>query len=157
MAFLNKVKGFLNIGGVKVKLTDYENPFPIGDTGYKGKFEFTSKSDRKVLSSTVRLYAEYNRKDKDGNNITEKIEIAKETDDGSDEVYGRSFQYPVEIKEGETIKDAFCLILNSSIKDVLEKNNLLNRKGVDINIEVDLDVEGTPLDPCDFKVIDLVR
>jgi len=157
MAFFDKVKGFLNIGGVKVKITDFENPYPIGDTVYKGKFEMTSKSDRKILSATAVLYAEYVKKDKDGNSITDKIEIAKETDDGSDEVYGRSFQYPVEIKTGECLKDSFSLLLRTPISEVLEKNKLLNKKGLQIFIEVDLDIEGSPMTPSHFEEVEIKR
>ena len=72
MGFFDKVKGFLNVGGVSLKITKVENPFKAGDTWMSGKFMLTTDSDRTVLSYTARFYKKITKKE----NNEEKTETA---------------------------------------------------------------------------------
>ena len=59
MGFLDTIKGWFNIGGVKVKLI--EVPGTVSKTGndLAGKVELTSKSDKHVLKMTYQLVEEH--------------------------------------------------------------------------------------------------
>ena len=68
MSFWDTVKGWFNIGGVTVKITRVEDPFPSQDTVMKGNYTLTTKIPKTVLSTQVEFYAEekYREREKEG-------------------------------------------------------------------------------------------
>ena len=158
MGILDKVKGALNIGGVKVEVTRVEDDFPITDTVMKGRYVLTSGADHEVLSVTASVVAEMKEKyqeDEDGPDSPYEIIMGEDTDDSDNEVIGRDFQFPYQIKKGETLEDSYNILLDDSPEEILKEKDA-KVKHYDFFVVVEADVKGTPLDPegkKKFKII----
>lgn len=55
MGFLDTIKGWFNIGGVKVKLLEVPSQISKSGNEFEGKVELTAKSDKHVLKLTYKL------------------------------------------------------------------------------------------------------
>ena len=164
MGFFDKVKGFLNVGGVSCKIKQVENPFPAGDTCMKGTFVLTSDSDRQVLSYTARFYKKTTKKE-DGEEKTETETLGK----CSSKDYMYNDEYPFEIAKGESkelsflMTDVNCppsLAAESGVVGAIGKMaafaSKMSGEKVEYFVEVTADVKGTPFDPTDTVQIQVV-
>ncbi|MEX0716699.1 MAG: hypothetical protein WD066_08935 [Planctomycetaceae bacterium] len=65
MGLWSTIKGWLNIGGVKVKIEDAPSIIHVGFNQIAGKAVFTSKSDKEVLSVKCQVVYEHKFKKND--------------------------------------------------------------------------------------------
>ena len=166
MGIFDKVKGFLNVGGVTVKITKVENPFTAGDTAMSGDFRLTSDSDRTVLSTSARFYKKITTKDKDGKNVVNNVTLGS----CSTKDYLANDEYPFEIAKGET-KDLSFLMINvdcppslaaaggvtGAIGKMAAFASSFSGERIEFYVEVSADVKGTPFDPSDTVQIQIVE
>lgn len=108
MGLLDTVKGWLNIGGVKVKIKDLNPMVPRSGTALQGKLELTSKSDKQVTGVNYKF-------------------VLKKTTGSGDEKKTQEFKLgetsskePFEIKAGETRTLDFTIpySITASLKDM---------------------------------------
>jgi hypothetical protein len=165
MGFFDKVKGFLNVGGVTVKITKVENPFPAGDTCMSGDFRLTSDSDRQVLSTAAKFYKVTTSKDEEGKEKTETETLGS----CSTKDYLINDEYPFEIAKGET-KDLHFTMINVDCPPSLASHggvvgavgkvgafmSKMSGEKVEFFVEVTADVKGTPFDPSDKVQVQVV-
>ena len=156
MGFLDTVKGWLNIGGVKVKLQGVNPRVPRSGSEITGKVLLTSKGDKQVLKMVYRLIARETKV------VGQQREV---TDHTLSEVVGDE---PFEIKTGETKTFDFSIpySFNSSPKapgGVLGVLNTLGQMGNRAStgketyfVMAICDVKGTALDPKDKVQVTLV-
>ena len=76
MGFMDTVKGWFNIGGVKVRLEGIDKVVEKNGTNIKGKVYLTSKSDKTVLKMTYKFIMERSSGRGDEKETEEKV-IAK--------------------------------------------------------------------------------
>lgn len=166
MGIFDKVKGFLNVGGVSVKIVQVENPFPAGDTCMKGTFRLTSDSDRTVLSTSARFYKKTTSKDENGQ---EKVET-ETLGSCSTKDYMINDEYPFEIAKGETKELSFLMInvdcppslaaqggVVGAIGKVAAFASKMSGEKVEFFVDVTADVKGTPFDPTDTVQVQVVE
>ncbi|HTN74125.1 MAG TPA: hypothetical protein VL096_02720 [Pirellulaceae bacterium] len=165
MGFFDKVKGFLNVGGVTVKILQVENPFPAGDSCMKGTFVLTSDSDRTVLSTAAKFYKKTTKKE-DGKETTETDTLGS----CSTKDYMFNDEYPFEIAKGERKELSFIMInvdcppslaAQSGVVGAIGKlaafaSNMSGEK-TEFFVEVTADVKGTPFDPSDTIPVQVVE
>ncbi len=144
MGFMDTVKGWFNIGGVKVKLV--EAPTKISKTGneLEGKVEMTAKSDKHALKLVYKLIEEHTKGRGDDQETTETI--LGET------VVGEEF----DIKAGES-KVIDFKVAYSMPERLRDKGGLLGGAAklgafaggekLDYQIVAVCDVQGTAVDP----------
>ena len=166
MGLFDKVKGFLNVGGVTVKITKLENPYPAGDTAMSGDFRLTSDSDRTVLSTSARFYKKITSKGQDGQQKAETHTLGS----CSTKDYLLNDDYPFEIAKGES-KDLSFLMINvdcppslaasSGVTGAIGKMaafaSKMSGEKVEFFVEVTADVKGTPFDPSDTVQIQVIE
>ena len=163
MGFLDKVKGALNIGGVSVKITQVEDPFPRDDTVMRGRFTLSTKTDKTVLSTKAEFYQESTTGEGE-----EKKTSRTSLGSQSTEQYLINADYPFELAAGES-RDMSFLIHDVNMGGLLgrmsESGGMLGAVGklgsfagkltsdkeahVRYYVEVTADVKGTPFDPSD--------
>src|SRR5262249_8335393 len=97
MGFLDTVKGWLNIGGVRVKIEGVTPQISTGRNEISGKAILTSKSDRQVLSVNCLVLHEHTSR-QDGEKKTDTHVVGEQ-------VFGAGF----EIKAGETREIPFTV------------------------------------------------
>lgn len=146
MGILDTVKGWLNIGGVKVKLRQVDMQVPKAGSELKGKVDLTSKGDKHVLK------------------VLYKFMMERSTGKGEDKkteetVLGETrMNEPFDIKTGETKTLDFAI--NYRIPDTLkDKSGVLGAVGklgafaasekLEYYVVAECDVKGTALDPSD--------
>ncbi|MEM7181737.1 MAG: hypothetical protein AAF518_12540 [Spirochaetota bacterium] len=154
----DKVKGALNIDGVKVEVTEVEDEFPITDTVMKGRFTLTTASEHEILSITASVIAEMKpqyAEDENGPDSPDPIILGEEIDDADNEVIGRDFQYPCTIKPGEDLQDSFNILLDDSPQEMMREQNA-KIEHYDFFVTVEADVKGTPFDPEGKKKFQII-
>ncbi len=170
MGLLGKVKGWLNIGGVSVKITEFPNPIKSDESMISGKFVLTTKTDRTILNTGARLFMEVTSGEGD-----EKKTTTTELGQMNTDKYLINTDYPFELAANETREMDFH-IFNVNIDGMLgklaEKGGVLGAVGklgsmaskysnrnsqVRYYLEVTADVQGTPLDPSDKVEVMVVR
>jgi hypothetical protein len=160
MGFLDTVKGWFNIGGVTVKLTRVEDPFPRDDTAMKGEFTLTTKTNKTVLSTRAEFYSEETIRD--GNE--EKTERTTLGQFDTSRVLINN-EYPFELTAGETRPLNFLITdvdLKGDVGRMAEKQGVIGALGkaaslagkfskgqVRYFVEVTADVKGAAFDPSD--------
>ncbi len=151
MGLWDKIKGWLNIGGVDVKLLQYTEPLRRSNPVVTGTVLMKTKTPRRILSVEVRFIEEH----------TYKKNEQKKTDTtvlGSYRVpgHGSGLGYPREIKPGEELKEPFTLnvAVSKRLQDfggvigaVGKVGAFLGGEKVEYYLVAEADVEGTPLDP----------
>lgn len=152
---INKVKQWFGIEGVKVKLILPEIA-KKSEKKVKGQVQFTSISPQTVLEIRLILVEVYTR-GRNKNKKTDEYEIGKTT-------ITESIEVPVEAPTLIDFELPFEL-LKSEIDEMGDKNLLLNSvaklakysRGVhsSYRVDVEVEVEGTRLNPFDKKVITL--
>ena len=156
MAFFDKVKGFLGIGGVKIAL---EVPPDVTKESKKlsGKVTLTTTSDQQVESITVKLMEKYTTGSGDSK-TTREFELGKAV-----------INQPFEIKISETKAVDFTIdfeMLKSKNDQLKEQGGVLGALGKvgsfvqseksEYYVEAMADVKAAALDPTDKKNIRLL-
>lgn len=163
MGFFGKIKAFLNIGGVSIKMKDVTNPFVRGATTINGVVELTTKSDKIVLDTAARFYVTTTKKE-DGEEKSEEETLGKWS--AKEYLPG---EYPFEIKPGE-VKTIEFMVPNIHLpKTLAAEKGMLGAVGklaafaskaggtkMEYTLEVTADVKGTPLDPSAKAKINVV-
>lgn len=163
MGLLEKVKGWLNIGGVKLKITKAANPFHYDDTTMSGQFVLTTKSDKTILLTKAEFFQETTTM-KGDEKKTSRTEIGSQSTDR----YLVNPDYPFELAAGESRELSFLIIdinMDGMLGRMSEKGGVLGAVGkfgklagkltadssaqIRYFLEVTADVKGTPFDPSD--------
>jgi len=151
MGLWDKVKGWLNIGGVKVLLWKYSEPLRRSDPVITGAVLLKTKSPRTVLSVEVRLVEEHTYK-KDELTKTDTTVLGTVRFPDGDSGIG----YPLEMKPGEDCEQPFTLrvamvdrLRNRSgvLGTAARVGAFLSQDRVEHYLIAEADVQGTPLDP----------
>lgn len=167
MGLWSKIKGMLNIGGVRVKILELENPFPEDDPAMKGKFLLTTKSNATVLSTGVEFFAEETKGEGEEQTTEKTVFGSMNTTD-----YLYNQEYPFELKAGES-KEIHFFIMNVDVGGYVgrlaKKGGVLGAVGkmaklagklgdgeIKYFVEVTADVKGTPFDPTDKVEIKVI-
>lgn len=153
MGFLDTVKGWLNIGGVKVKLQGVNPRIPRSGGQIDGSVVLTSKSDKQVLKLAYKF-------------------MMKKTKGRGDEQETKEFtlaqvirEEPFEIKTGETRTLEFSIpySLEKSLKDQGGVLGAVGKFGAfatgekeEYFVIAECDVKGTALDPSDQIEVTIV-
>jgi hypothetical protein len=144
MGFLDKIKGWLNIGGVKVRIDGVEPKIAVGHNTLSGKALLTSKTDKDVLGIVCKVVNEQTRKD-DGEEATEEFIVGE-----------RNFPEPFAIKAGETREIDFSIdyFIDQQLKHKGGVMGAVGKLGAfasgekdSYSLVVECDVKGTVLDP----------
>jgi hypothetical protein len=151
MGLISKIKGWLNIGGVKASILEVQHPITTKVGTVTGTFEMTSKSPRKVKKYTYRFLVLETK------GTGEDKEVKEET------IAEVSLPVDVSINAGQSIKVDFEIpydMLGLADK-MAAKGGVMGAMGKmakfaakvggekvirDYSIEVACDVEGTPVD-----------
>jgi hypothetical protein len=104
MGLWSTIKGWLNIGGVDVKLWKYTEPLKLSDPEIKGSVLFKTKSPRSVLSLEVKFIEVHTFKENDEKK--EEVEVLASYRLPEE---GRGLGYPLELKPGENQEEPFRL------------------------------------------------
>lgn len=155
MGFFDKAKHFMGGHGVKVNITRIERQpadaaqMPITDTVIKGNFGVTSEKACTVLSHEFEFLAVY----KDNQDLEQESVLGHDKHDESTDIIGGDIKWPYEMAAGQTVTDAFNIIMDSDIPTELRKVGFSDpseavRSGkVTFKIRVKADVKGSPFDP----------
>ena len=167
MSFWDTVKGWFNIGGVTVKITRVEDPFPSQDTVMKGNYTLTTKIPKTVLSTQVEFYAEekYREREKEGEEEKEKTNrISLGSYNSTDVIAGDD--YPFDLAAGESRQMSFILVdvnVDGIVGRMRKKGGFVGTLGqaaqftasfsapVELRyyLQVTADVKGAAFDPSD--------
>lgn len=145
MGLFDKVKGFLNVDGLKVEITKVENPFPVGDIVFKGAYSLTAGVDCSVLSTRATFVLQ--KRHPDG-----RLEDLVLGVDDSTTLHNLDVKYPIELKAGDSRALDFCIV-QVSIPEALqamgypEPRAALGSPDVKFFLRVDADAKNTPFDP----------
>jgi hypothetical protein len=160
VGFMDTIKGWLNIGGVKVKLSNVETKFPRNDNTMTGDVVLTSKSDKTVLDIEVEMVLEKStgrgEERKTEKKVLGSFSFARN-------MIGSGF--PMDIKTGET--KTFTFVLPVSIpRELSQEKGVLGAIGkigafasndkFEYYVKAEADVKGTPFDPTDKVTITVV-
>jgi sporulation-control protein spo0M len=153
LGFLDTVKGWLNIGGVKVKLQDVNPRVSRSGSQITGKVLLTSKGDKHVLK------------------LTYKFIVQKTTGRGEDRktkeftLSQTALNEPFDIKTGESRALDFSIpySLEKALKDQGGVLGAVGKIGAfavgekeEFFVVAECDVKGTALDPSDKVEVTLV-
>ena len=161
MGLWSTVKGWFNVGGVSVNITQVENPFPRDDTAMRGKFMLTTKSDKTILKVQTQFFME----ETTGTGEEEKT---SRTDLGEEDTsaYLVNLDFPFELAAGEEKEMSFFIHdinMEGLVGRMKEAGGMLGAVGKAASlagkmkekgicryyVEVTADVKGTPFDPSD--------
>lgn len=153
MGFLDTVKGWLNIGGVKVKLQEVNPRVSRSGSQITGKVALTSKGDKQVLKLSYKF-------------------VMKKTTGRGDDKKVKDFTLaqvirdePFEIKTGEskTLEFSIPYSLEKNLKDQGGVLGAVGKFGAfavgekeEYFVVAECDVKGTALDPVDKIEVTLV-
>ena len=153
MGFMDTVKGWLNIGGVKVKLQDVNQMVPRSGSQITGKVLLTSKGDKHVLKVVYKFYLR-------------KTTGRGEQQQTKEFIIGQSaLNEPFDMKEGEskTLDFAIPYSIEKGLKDMGGVVGAVGKLGafatgekLEYFIEALCDVKGTALDPSDKLEVTIV-
>jgi len=153
MGFLDTAKGWLNIGGVKVKIQDLNPRISRAGNQITGKVLLTSKGDKHVLK------------------LTYKFIMQKTTGRGEDRktkeftLAQTALTEPFDIKTGEsrTLDFSIPYALEKSLKDAGGVLGTVGKLGAfavgekeEYFVVAECDVKGTALDPSDKVEVTIV-
>ena len=166
MGLWSKIKGWLNIGGVKVKLTKVETPFKEADPVMKGRFVIDSKTEATILSINVEFFAEVTSGDGEERE-TEKTALGGLNHD----MFMKDITYPFDMAAGESKEVSYYIdgidipgsIERDPDKGVLGAAHKVAKfvgatEGTEVEffVEASVDVKGTPFDPSDRAEVQVV-
>lgn len=153
MGLLDKIKGWLNIGGVKVKLEGVNPAVSKAGNEISGKAVLTSKSDKHVLKVNYKF-------------IVEKTTGRGEDKETKEFVLGQSsLTEPFDIKAGESTELEFVIpySIEKSLKDMGGVLGAIGKLGafaakekLEYFVVAEADVKGTPFDATAKMEVTLV-
>ena len=157
MGFMDKVKGWLNIGGPKVSIVDIEQPIDGKAGAVKGRFSITTKRTAKVVGCTQTFY------------VIETTGRGEEKKEVRTVIAERKESAVMELQADSTTEGTIHIEYNTTgmLDNLADKGGMLGalgkvgkfasgmgEKGIkDYFVEVACDVEGTPLDPADKMMV----
>lgn len=153
MGLLDKIKGWLNIGGVKVKL-DVAPQVSRSQSELPGKVTLTTKDDKHVLKLNYKL-------------IEERTTGSDDEEETEETILGQvTMSEPFDIKGGETRELDF--VIGYAIKERLaDKKGMMGAVGklgsfaageeLKYYVVAECDVKGTALDPSDKREVQVVE
>jgi hypothetical protein len=145
MGLLEKVKGLLNIDGLKVEITNLETPFPMNDPVLKGRFVLSTEADCEVQRTLCEFV--FQRKTADG-----RVEDSVLAKDDSAEVQNPENPYPFTLHAGEAKELDFCII-GLDVAGALDRAGwpdpaaALESPDVKLFVRVKAEVKGSAIDP----------
>jgi len=144
MGFLDTVKGWLNIGGVKIKIEEMDPILYTGEHYVSGKFFLTAKNDKEVLSVTCSVIHEHSYKEDDEDQTDRNVVGEEKITEGFVLKAGetKEMEFLVGTHLDETIKD-----MGGVIGGVGKLASFASGKSDRYFAEVKVDVKGTVLDP----------
>lgn len=151
MGLLDTIKGWFNIGGVKVVIWKYDEPLKKSYPVINGEVIIRSKSNKTILSLEVKLVEEFTSgKGEDRRTETKVL--------GSYKVPGNApgVGYPLELKPGVEVKEPFTL--NFTLSNRLQNfsgvlgavgkvSGFLSNETLEFYLVAVADVKGTAFDP----------
>lgn len=115
---------------------------PAGDTGVKGKFRVTCNKACTVLGHVDELRTRC--REKDGEIGTVRV---SEESDASNEVHGREWQFPLDMKPGDAV-DMWFMLYGDELGSYYGKYGVpAGDPSVEFFVKVVVDVKGSPFDP----------
>jgi hypothetical protein len=151
MGLLQKVKGWLNIGGVKVLLWKYSEPLKRSNPVITGAVLLKAKSPKTVLSVEVKFIEEFTHGKDDERKTDTKVLGSYKVPE-----HGAGLGYPLEMKPGEDREEPFTV--HVTMTDRLQnRGGMLGAIGklgafaasekLEYFLVATADVKGTPFDP----------
>lgn len=161
MGMWDKIKGWLNIGGVKVLLYKYSEPLHRSNPVIDGSVLLKTKSPKTVLSLEVKLIEELSEGEGTERKTTTTTLGSYRLPD-----HARGLGYPLELKPGEDREEPFTLRV--AIPDRLQTRGgvlgavgklgaFVSKEKVEYYLAAEADVQGTPFDPTHkvkMKIVD---
>lgn len=156
MGFMDKIKGWLNIGGPKVSIIEIDQPISGKAGVVKGRFSITTKRAAKLAKCTQKFYV-VETKGKGDEKTEETTTIAEVTIDlNADLAAEATAEHSIAISY-DTSGFMDKMAGKGGMMGALGKvgNFVANaQKGIlDYYVEVTCDVVGTPLDPSDKMMV----
>jgi hypothetical protein len=158
MGFFDKVKTFA--GGastVEIEFTSIERQppaeaaMPIGDSVIKGNYRITAKKECTVLAHLAELRTRCG--DKDGTLGTVR---SKDANDENNQVMGAPYQFPYDMKPGDTM-DAGFILVNIDVPSYYRAYGVEPKDpSVEVFLKVIVDVKGSPFDPSAEAVVKML-
>ncbi len=151
MGLWSTIKGWLNIGGVDVKLWKYSEPLKRSNPVITGAVLLKTKSEKTVLSLEVKVVEEVTTgSGEDKKTVTNILGKYKVPD------MGKGLGYPLVLKPGENKEEPFTLnvALTQRLQDYGGVVGGLGKlaafasgETVEFYLMATADVQGTPFDP----------
>lgn len=158
MGFFDKVKQFA--GGasmVEIEFTSIERQppgsasMPIGDSVIKGQYRITANKDCTVLRHLAELRTRCGEKDATLGTCRGECVY-----DENNQVIGAPYQFPYELKAGETMEAGF-LVHDLDIPKYYAAYGVAPKDpSVEVFVKVIVDVKGSPFDPSAEIVVKMV-
>jgi sporulation-control protein spo0M len=146
MGFMDTVKGWFNIGGVKVRLDLPSNTIAKSGNQIVGKVHLAAKNDKQVLKLTFKLLQEITTgsgdKKETKENILGELRVAETFDLKAGETKAVEFTMGYSIPE--TLKDK-----GGMLGAVGKLGAFATGEKIAYYVSADCDVKGTALDPGD--------
>lgn len=159
MGFFDKVKTFATGASmVTIELSDIERQppataqLPIGDSVVKGRYRIKAERDCTVLRHVAELRTRC--LERDGTLGTLQAEAIY---DVNHQVHGAPYQFPYELKAGQTMEAGFS-IGGIDLRGALSRSYgvLGMQPNIECFLKVIIDVKGSPFDPEIEQVIRIV-
>jgi sporulation-control protein spo0M len=153
MGLWDTIKGWFNIGGVKVKLQDVPSTVSKSGNEVTGKVVLTSKSDKQVLKMTYKLILEKTTGRGDDKE-TKEISLGQSTCEEAfeikkDETKTFDFAIPYSIEKG--LQD-----MGGVLGAVGKLGAFASGEKLEYYVVAECDVKGTPFDPTDKVEVQVV-
>ncbi len=153
MGLLDTIKGWLNIGGVTIRLTEDINEISKSESQFSGTAVLTSKSDKHVLKLTYRLVEAHTTGPEDDQKTRETVlgetVVDEEFDIKRGELKVCKFQVAYAVPERMRDKGG---VLGAAAKLGAKVGN----ERLEYQIVAICDVQGTALDPKAKRKVALV-
>lgn len=157
---LNAVKGWFNIGGVKIKFKDLDTNIPRAGTALTLSVELLARGERHVNAVHVKLVKEQTKKKEDGKQTKEKVlgeaSQAVNVDLKAGESRVLDFQLPYTFEKG--LKESMVGLAGGGITGGLASMAADFATGTkeEYHLVAEADVDGALWEPADKKKVTMV-
>ena len=150
MGFFDTVKGWFNIGGVKVKLLEAPDKLSKSGSDFAGKVELVSKSEKHVLKMTYRLIEAHTTGRGDDKETKETVLGERVVEEEFDIAAGESktIDFQVGYAVPERMRDQGGMLGTAA-----KFGAFAGGEKLDYEIVAICDVKGTALDPIAKKTV----
>lgn len=153
MGFMDKVKGFLNIGGPKIAIKEIEQPITGKFGVVTGTAVFTTKRAARIVKFTQKFLKETTTGTGDEKKTETTVIAMTENELDVDLVENESIEWPIHISyDSSTLTERMAESggMLGAIGKAGQFAGKFSEKGlVDYFVEIAADVVGTPIDPSD--------